>query len=147
MRLRMLADGTRYWMQPTHDGRWHVGAYHPHVAHRPERIVADITVAADALEQCLGEIIRAPRRDPVGAVVDLPWFPLGADVTDPPLPPALHDVLIAWRPVEHDDPVVDIGYRRRDGRWVLTGTSDQVVRPLAWTCRPSLPRELAGGDA
>lgn len=146
MKLHMLADGTRHWMYRIHDGRWHVGAYHPHVTRRPERIVDDITVAADALEQCLGEILGAPRLDPA-VPIDVPWFDLGPSATDPPMPPALLDVLIAWRAVDHDDAVVDIGYRDRAGRWLLTGVECQAVRPLAWTFRPQLPRALMRGGA
>lgn len=138
MKFHTLSDGTLYWMHRIFDGRWHVGAYHPYVEVRPERFATDITVASDLQEECFAEIASAPRRDPGGTVCPVPWF--ATDGISPPLPPVLHDVLIARHPapsaLRHAKPIVGIAHVNRNGLWVLSYPGD-AVRPIAWTLLPS----------
>lgn len=141
MKFKTMSDGTLYWMHRVYDGRWHVGAYHPYVADRPERIVDDITVAADALEQCLAEITSAPRRDPDSTGIIQPWFTIDEGIDDQLLPPAHHDVLIARRLKlvrQNLRPIIDVAHINRNGLWVLSDSED-AARPIAWTLLPTMP--------
>lgn len=55
------------------------------------------------------------------------------------LPEPLHDVLVCHVLVG-DEPIVDIGYRKRDGRWVLTGFHPELeIEPSHWMALPGLP--------
>lgn len=58
------------------------------------------------------------------------------------LPPPLVDVLVAYEmsPGTH---TVDQAYRKRDGRWVLTGSEpEDVIAPSHWMEVPALPEAL-----
>lgn len=62
-------------------------------------------------------------------------------VLDEALPEPLTDVLVVWSDARFDaDATVDIGYRKPDGRWVLTGTEpEKVIMPTHWMPLPPLP--------
>lgn len=58
------------------------------------------------------------------------------------LPAPLVDVLVVY-PVLPDIHTVGQGYRKRDGRWVLTGADpEDVIAPSHWMDVPALPEAL-----
>lgn len=61
------------------------------------------------------------------------------------VPAPLEDVLI----VHHwmDGPGVDMGYRRKDGTWMLAGNEELTAEVSHWQRLPALPPELAEAAA
>lgn len=55
------------------------------------------------------------------------------------LPEPLHDVLVC-HVMAGGEPAVDIGYRKPDGRWVLTGSDpEREIAPSHWMALPAPP--------
>jgi hypothetical protein len=57
---------------------------------------------------------------------------------DEALPEPLHDVLIEVALVPGDEPAIQMGYRRADGRWLRVAVEDIEVTPTRWTAMPAL---------
>ncbi|WP_322521180.1 DUF551 domain-containing protein [Guyparkeria halophila] len=64
------------------------------------------------------------------------------NTTDEALPAPLTDVLVY---PTHDQPAVDMAYRKPDGRWVLSGFMNVVVQVTHWRPLPAPP--AIRGDA
>jgi hypothetical protein len=60
------------------------------------------------------------------------WYTL-----DEALPEPLHDVLIEVALTPGEEPMVQMGYRRADGRWFLVAVEDIEVAPTRWTALPA----------
>lgn len=57
------------------------------------------------------------------------------------VPPPLVDVLVVYELFEGQH-TTDFAYRKRNGRWVLTGSHDREIQPSHWMHVPALPDEL-----
>lgn len=57
------------------------------------------------------------------------------------VPEPLADVLIVYE--APDGPQIDMGFRRRDGEWLLVGEDELTVEVSHWQRLPALPAGLA----